>query len=238
MQEFTIEIAGVPARIRCRYAESRRFFGDYISDKPPLFTVEPDAADSERMRTASGGASAAASGFLAEIGAVHRLLAERMTEYGVLLMHGSALCMDGEAYIFIAPSGTGKSTHARLWRETFGDRVWMINDDKPMLRIGDNGVTVFGTPWDGKHRLSRNACAPLKAVVWLTRDRTNHIEPLSRAEAFPLLLRQCYTSKRPETMARILAMEKTLLDSSAFYSLGCTTDPEAAVTAWQGMQRG
>ena len=168
---------------------------------------------------------------------LHSLLTGRLTEYGVLLMHGSALCMDGQAIVFVAPSGTGKSTHARLWREAFGDRVWMINDDKPMLRITEEGIVVWGTPWDGKHHLSRNAGAPLRAVVWLTRDETNHIEPLPKADAFPLLMRQCYASKRPDVMARILAMEKTLLDAADFYALGCTMDPEAALVARKGMQR-
>ena len=83
--------------------------------------------------------------------------------------------MDGAAYLFTAPSGTGKSTHTRLWREVFGDRVWMINDDKPMLRISENLVTAYGTPWNGKHHISRNASAPLKAIVQLNRGKENII---------------------------------------------------------------
>ena len=113
---------------------------------------------------------------------LHALLAEKLVAYGALLMHGSALCMDGNAYIFTAKSGTGKSTHARLWREAFGDRVWMINDDKPMIRVDE--MRVYGTPWDGKHHLSRNASAPLKAIVKLERAEENRVAPLAKADAF------------------------------------------------------
>lgn len=102
------------------------------------------------------------------------MLAAALLYYNILLMHGSALCMDGEAYIFAAPSGTGKSTHARLWREVFGDRVWMINDDKPLVRVEEERAFVFGSPWCGKHKLGCNGSARLKAVVELTTDRNKH----------------------------------------------------------------
>ena len=130
---------------------------------------------------------------------IQNILSKRLLDYNVLLLHGSALCMDGEAYIFTAPSGTGKSTHVRYWRETFGDRVWMINDDKPMIRMENGKATVYGTPWDGKHHLSRNASAPLKAVVWLKRDKENHIERLQIAADVKEIL---------QTLRKINALEE------------------------------
>ncbi len=240
-----IEIAGVPAEVICRYAENEAFFREYVTDRPPLFSIAPTRGDLERMQAdfdrmdeAEGRRKRPRPDVQLENNAIHALLSEKMAEHSVLLMHGSALCMDGEAYIFTAPSGTGKSTHARLWREVFGERVWMINDDKPMLRIGEDGTTVFGTPWNGKHRLGRNAGAPLKAIVRLGRDEKNHIEPLDKADAFLLLLRQAYSSSDPAVTARILAMEKRLLDTAAFYTLGCNREPDAARVAWEGMNRG
>ena len=116
-------------------------------------------------------------------------MAEKLIEKGVLLVHGSALCVDGQAVVFVAPSGTGKSTHARLWREVYGEQIWMINDDKPMLKIEGDQVLVYGTPWDGKHHLSRNASAPLKAMVHVKRSESNAIMPLNRADAFPVMMK-------------------------------------------------
>ena len=206
------------------------------------FLVAPTKADRERIQSnfdeiarRDGTPAAAHSDLFLENNAIHSLLANGLVSRGVLLMHGSALCMDGAAYIFTAKSGTGKSTHARLWRETFGDRVWMINDDKPMLRFTDRGVEVCGTPWNGKHHLGRNASAPLSAIAWLTRDATNHVERMSPADAFPQLMRQCYFSREPLVSAKIVALEKRLLSETAFYKLSCNMEPEAAIVAWEGM---
>lgn len=244
VESFVAAFAGVPVRINCRFAENRAFLQDYITSEAPVFAVEPTQADLRRMQAdfdradrADGLPQHRRSDMFLENNAIHALLAERFVQYGVLLMHGSALCMDGEAYLFTASSGTGKSTHARLWREVFGDRVWMINDDKPLLRVTDAGVTVWGSPWNGKHRLGKNASAPLRAVVSLHRDRENHIEPLKQAAAFSVLVKQIYSSKDPATMAQIMALEKRLLDRVDFYALGCNMEPDAAQIAWEGMQR-
>lgn len=240
---FTASLAGIPVQITCRHEDNKAFLKDYLTGEAPLFQVEPTAADLERTRrgfmgTDGSGApnSLRFSDAFLENNAIHALIAEELTAHHVLLFHGSALCMDGDAYIFTAPSGTGKSTHARLWREAFGDRVWMINDDKPLLRIEDGLARVYGSPWDGKHRLSRNASAPLKAILQIVRSDENHVERMSQTDAFQLLLQQGYTSKAPETTRRILAMEMELLDSVAFYRLYCNMEPDAAICAWKGIR--
>ncbi len=240
MFDFSIKIAGVPVAVRCRYQATYDFLLPYRTTEAGVFTVAPTDADLERMReeqertdAAEGAPGRRYSRQFLERSAIHALLAERLVEHGVLLMHGSALCMDGQAYIFTGKSGTGKSTHAKLWREAFGDRVWMINDDKPMLRLDGGRAAVFGTPWNGKDHLSRNASAPLKAIVRLTRDETNHIEPLKRAGAFSALVTHSYRAGDPIIMRRILALETGLLDAADFYQLGCNMAPEAAETAWQ-----
>ncbi len=102
-----------------------------------------------------------------------------MPSYDTVLFHGSALAIDGDGYLFTAKSGTGKSTHTRLWRERFGDRVVMINDDKPLLHIDAGSVIAYGTPWNGKHRLGTNASVPLRAdcVFSDARSRTAFFLP-------------------------------------------------------------
>ena len=230
--------------VQCRFRENEEFFRDYRTEKTPLFRIEPDAADLLKMQMeldamdrAEGRLHVQRDQRYLENVAIHSLIADRMVDHDVLVMHGSALCMDGEAYIFIASSGTGKSTHARFWREVFGDRVWMLNDDKPMLRFMEDQVLVCGTPWDGKHHLSRNAYAPLKAVVHLTRDEKNYIEPMSKADAFQLLLKHAFLSNKGGNRVRIMELEKKLLMTADFYKLGCNQSREAAETAWAGMNR-
>lgn len=239
---FNVKLAGVPIGIRCRYRENRDFFESYRTDAEAAFeasVTEADKAFTEaRLRAYYGeGAELGSEPDLENIALMY-VISRKLLDFSVLMIHGSALCMDGAAYIFIAPSGTGKSTHTRLWRETFGDRVWMVNDDKPMVRIEDGKAVVYGTPWNGKHGLGRNAAAPLKAVVWLTRSDVNRIEPLGRADAFPVLMGHTAWAGAGTRKPSILRLETALLEAAEFYKLDCNTDPEAARIAWSGMQNG
>ena len=241
-KNMRVEIAEVPFEIRCRFEENLQFLYDYRTEKEPLFSIKPELSDLKRTQeefdreaVLEGRPKQQFGETFLENNAVHLMLSEKLVSYNVLMLHGSALCMDGDAYIFTAPSGTGKSTHSRLWREAFGERIWMINDDKPMLRIKNDGVMVFGTPWNGKHRLGRNASAPLKAIVWLYRDEQNHIEPMSKVEAFPVLLNQAFGSTNLAVMTRVMNLEKELLNKVGFYKLGCNMETDAAVLAYKGM---
>ena len=245
MYECRIEIADVPVLIRCRFQENVDFFQKYWTEKPERCIIEPTEADLmwmqtdfDRMDEAEGIPKHRRTDRFLENNAIHSLLGEKLILENVLLMHGSALCMDGNAYIFTARSGTGKSTHARLWREAFRDRVWMINDDKPMLKISESGIRVYGTPWDGKHHLSHNASAPLKAIVKLERDTFNHIKPMQKADAFPMLMAQTFNIRNPATMTQILELDKRLLNAVDFYTLGCNMEKDAAIVAWEGMHAG
>lgn len=242
---MVIEVAGVTAEVLCRYAENARMFQDYTTDKPPELTIAPTDADIHNMRAIlddlaekQGEPLQRYSDSELESNVVYCTLCEALIDHDVLPMHGSALCMDGAAYIFAAKSGTGKSTHSRLWREVYGDRVWMINDDKPVVKVTDGRAAVYGTPWTGKHRLGCNASAPLKAIVRLSRDDENHIERLSDADAFQMLMERSYFSRDPARMARIVALVNRLVHAAEFYSLGCNMSPEAAVVAHDGMNAG
>ena len=166
--------------------------------------------------------------------AVYRKIAETLPFYHGFLFHGSALAVDGQAYIFAAPSGTGKSTHARLWRELLGERAVMVNDDKPLIRIEDNCAVVYGTPWDGKHHLSRNAAFPLKAICFLQRAEGNSIREISRHDAFPALLRQTYMPANPAALSKTLG----LLDRMqvCYYMLSCNMELQAAELAYHTMR--
>lgn len=239
---ITVKLAGVPAKVRCRYQKNHEFLLPYSADEREAFTVEPTEADLQFARSllvkSYGEPVNPYPGDVLENMAIHNVLSWKLLSYNVLLLHGSALCMDGEAYIFLAPSGTGKSTHTRFWRETFGDRVWMIDDDKPMVRIENGRAVVYGTPWNGKHRLGRNASAPLKAIVWLTRGTENTIERLEKADFFPMLLYQTAWRRTAEVKPQVLRLETALLNAAAVYRLSCNLDPDAARIAWEGMRDG
>jgi hypothetical protein len=112
----------------------------------------------------------------------------------------------------------------------------MVNDDKPLLKITADGVFVCGTPWDGKHHLSTNTSVPLKALCILERAETNHIEPISFKEAYPMLLQQSYRPAEPEKLLKTLVLAEQLGKTVKLYRLGCNMDPEAARVSYEGMQ--
>ena len=168
--------------------------------------------------------------------AVYRKIAEQMPVYDTVLFHGSCVAVDGEGYLFTAKSGTGKSTHARLWREFLGDKVLMINDDKPLIRITNEGAKVYGTPWDGKHHLSTNTSVPLKSICILERAKENIIRPISMGEAYPMLLQQIYRPINEDAMAKTLSLIDRLVASVSLWRLGCNMDPEAAHISYQAMK--
>lgn len=169
--------------------------------------------------------------------AVYRKICRYLLEKDILLFHGSVISVDGVGYLFTAKSGTGKSTHTRYWREYFKDRAVMVNDDKPLLKIKEGKVNVYGTPWDGKHRLSTNTCVPLKAICILDRGSENRICKIDKKEAYTMLIQQV---NRP--VGDALAMTKTLnlvdqlSESVDFFSMYCTMNIDAARVAYEGMK--
>ena len=169
--------------------------------------------------------------------AVYRKLAQLLVQEDVLLMHGSVVAVDGQAYLFTAKSGTGKTTHTRLWLQQFGSRAVMVNGDKPLLHITKAGVTVYGTPWDGKEHLSTHTACPLKAICILTRSEKNHIQRISKKEALPMLCQQIHRPADPAALANTLALVNKLGTGVPLYRLGCNMEPEAARVAYDGMNR-
>ena len=167
--------------------------------------------------------------------AVYRQIAERMPAYDTFLFHGSAVAVDGWGYLFAAKSGTGKSTHARLWQTLLGDRLVYVNDDKPLIRIAPEAALVCGTPYDGKHRLSSDIAVPLRAVCFLRRGQENSIRRISARDAFPRLLQQAYAPRDQEALKRTVSLLQGLTERVSFYELTCNMDPDAARVAFEGM---
>ncbi len=234
--------ADLGVQISSIYPDIHMLCKDYAWEGEPDIRVEitQERIDYERMKSAHQAEKMGVPHYdfpptYLETLAVYRALAEELPAYDRMLIHGSALALDGQAVLFTAPSGTGKSTHSRLWREQFGDRVVMINDDKPLMHIAPEQVTVYGTPWDGKHHLSCNGSAPLKAICFLERAQENIITKLTAAEAYTLLLQQCYRPKDKEQMVKTMELLGILSATVGLYRLQCNMDPEAALVACRGI---
>ena len=243
-ESIVVELAGVPIEIVCRTRETFNFLKGYATDKAPLAHIEPTNDDLEArsafMRAFNeneGVSRYELTDLYVENTEIESQLAKTLVSYGILRFHASALCMDGEGYAFTAPSGTGKSTHSRLWREAFGDRVVMINDDTPLIRVEEDSVFLCGYPWSGKHGIEANVSAPLKAIVLLERGAENQIEKISAAEVFPYVFKQAHTSGRREALMKILTLERRLLERVKCFRLRCNMSPDAPLVAWRGLKQ-
>lgn len=145
-----------------------------------------------------------------------------------VLMHASVVSLEGRGYLMTAPSGTGKSTHTRLWRQCF-DQCELVNDDNPVVRIEQGNAIVYGSPWSGKTPCYRNVCHPVGAYVRLFQEPENNIHPYQPLEAYAMLLpaMSCMVwDKRMQTGVSKTVAEMVRLNP--MYRLGCRPDEAAA----------
>ena len=161
----------------------------------------------------------------------------KLIEYSGIILHSSAICMDNRAYLFSAPSGIGKSTHAALWQRYFGEEnAIIINDDKPAIRYIDDKFYAFGTPWSGKTDKNKNIKVPIKGICFLNRAEENKIQEMSSKSAlFPLLDQTLRPVKQAEIdmFSSIVSM---IIDKIPIYKLSCNMDVSAVETAYRKLK--
>lgn len=162
-----------------------------------------------------------------------------LLRFGGFMLHSSAIIVDGKAYLFTADSGTGKSTHTGLWRKFLGeDRVQILNDDKPAIRLAENGIFACGTPWSGKHDLSTNTIVPVAAIGFLERSEENWIERKKGGEMVGKLLKQTVRPPVKEEMDALLTYLDRVLTEIPVYALGVNMSEDAAKMAYEAMSKG
>ena len=148
----------------------------------------------------------------------------------------SAVVMDGRAYLFSADSGTGKSTHTALYRRYFGDdRVRILNDDKPAIRLEDGVFYAYGTPWSGKTDLNLNLRVPLGGICLLERGQNNEIAPMPARKALFRLLQQTRRFEDKTKMDKVLYLLDRLLQTTPIWVMKCNMDPDAARVSYEAM---
>lgn len=155
--------------------------------------------------------------------------------HGGFMLHSSAVELDGRAYLFSAPSGTGKSTHTEQWLKLFGERARIINDDKPAICIVDGNILAYGTPWSGKSDLNINVGVPLQGICMLERSPENFIQPLSADKAVFGILNQTVRPPDESGMDCLLTMLDEVVNRVPIWRMGCNISTAAAQTAYDAM---
>ena len=244
MADFLLKIAGHTAAIHSLFDSTRDYCRAYLSQEAPETTIsitprdlafEQEALYQEALE--EGLRPRTFTDPFLDRAAIQRKMAEFLLGKNILLFHGSAIAVDGQGYLFTADCGTGKSTHTRLWRQVFGPRAVMVNDDRPFLELTSTGVLLDGAPWSGKHGLDSNLTVPLKGICILQRGSENHIAPISPQSALPMLQKQAglYASAAREDTH--FSLIQSLSQQVELWQMACTKDPEAARIAHADMSK-
>ena len=167
-----------------------------------------------------------------------RQFSAKLLEYDGFYIHASAVELDGRAYLFSAPSGTGKSTHTRLWQMLFGNKAQVFNDDKPALRRIDGVWYAYGTPWCGKDGINQNKRVPVAGICFLKQAKENRIRRLSNQEILSRIISlTIYRFTNPEKLNLLLSHLSKLLVEIPCFELENRPEPEAAQLSYETMRR-
>lgn len=230
---FIVSLADINIGINSVYPELQDFFRDYlISDVSPDLSITVNESDilSEQENSQDNGFSPA----YLETLALLRKLAEIFPAHNRILMHGASITYNDQAYLFTAPSGTGKSTHIRLWKKYLGDNVKIVNGDKPFISLEDT-PTIYGSPWAGKENWHRNCSAPLAGICFVQRGTTNSICKYEPAECLPLLFKQIYLPSDTTAAGLTLELMDALIKKVPLYLLTCDISEDAVKCSFEGM---
>lgn len=238
MYEQNYNMIGVPFRVVSLYEFVHKISKDYITFEEPKFTIISDQEKIEYEKKMSIQEHKKDVGFsdaYLESLAILRLLSDELLKYDAVLLHGAAICVDDKGYIFTAKSGTGKTTHISYLSTLLGDKMKVINGDKPFLRIIDDKVYVYGTPWNGKENYGCNASCELKSIIKLDRGETNKVLPMKVKDMYPIILGQVNRPLDSLLYLETLNIIDKIVPKLTYYQLYCTNSIDAAKVSFDNI---
>ena len=227
------EIAGLRVKIENRYDFTTKFCQEYLSeDQLSAVDITASASEEEFLeeKTYSGKFS---DGYIENI-CLYRSLCRQIPLFNRILLHCAVLEYDGKGYAFLGRSGTGKSTHTRLWKQYLGSPK-MVNGDKPILEWVEDHFIAHGTPWRGKESWGERTSAPLCGLCFLEQAKENSIRKLSPAEVSSRLFGQLLLPEEEENVISTLDLADKLIATTPAYLLKCDISKEAVKFSFEAM---
>lgn len=232
---FAIKIAGLTIGIKNKFDFVALVCKNYITDETD-YDFEVCVSEEEFVQERFDSGADFSDGYIESV-CIYRQIAQMLPKYDAFVIHCAAIEYEGNAYCFAAKSGTGKTTHIKLWRKTFGEKVHVINGDKPIMRFCDDKIYVCGTPWCGKENLNSNTAVPLKGICFLNQAPENKISALSSHESLGKLLKQVFIPKNKNDAIITIDLIGKMLSSVPMWSLDCTISEEAAKMSFESMSK-
>ena len=231
MTIFNLKIANKVLKINAFNESTKRYCDGFITDEKADYSITITEEDLENESSNSTDGKVYVN---EEISALYRKIADLLVEEDIIVFHSSAISVNDSAFLITARSGVGKSTHSRNLKEFIGESFKYINDDKPLLKVTDNEVVVFGTPWNGKERISNNISAPLKAIIFLNRGESNtYRKIINKEEIYIKMLSQIYLPKEKSKREKALNIADKLLKNVNFYEINVTKEIESAKMTYE-----
>ncbi len=231
MHSFNIKVVNKILGITAFKETTKRYCVGFLTEEKPDYEI---VLTEEDLKNESSNSNNGQVYVNEEISALYRKIADLLVEDSIVVFHSSAISVDGYAFLITARSGVGKSTHAKNLSDYIGDSFKYINDDKPLLEVNDNDVTVYSSPWNGKERRGSDISAPLKAILFLNRGETNTYRKIdNKEETYIKMLSQIYLPKEKAKREKALKVADTLLKNVNFYEINVTKDIESAKMTYE-----
>lgn len=212
--------------------DSQKYFENFLSGDSPEVSFEISEQDIQFEINAVDGKCTRIN---AELAAALRKFAYWMLDSKAFLLHSSLIEVNGTGICFAAPSGTGKTTHTRLWKQLLGDNMTVINGDKPIIRFFENEKYPlgYGTPWCGKERYGINGKVPIKHICFIERSDKNVCEKLEVSEILQLFFKQIFIKRQnPAMVSKTLKLADMFLNNLSVWKIKCNMDISAAKVAY------
>lgn len=227
--QFTLKLADMIIEIDSRYIYTKKLCKDYlIYNKSPDFKICVSDIDLQYENIDKNNSLE----YIESI-CIYRKIAEQLPLHNRVVMHGASITYKEDAFVFVAPSGTGKTTHIKLWRKFLGNEVDIINGDKPILHFDERRIIVYGTPWSGKEGWQKNRFAPLKAICILKQGKINKITKIDSHLYLSELLTQIYLPTNASSAEKTLQLFNRLIETIPIYLLECDISEDAVKISFE-----
>ena len=223
--DFTVELINT-------FPQTEKYFVEFLSSEQPEISFKTSMQDIEFETELVNGKYVIIN---SELASFLRKFAEWALQKNSVLLHCALIDVDGTGLAFSAPSGTGKTTHTLLWQRFLGDKMTIVNGDKPIVRFFENEQFPigYGTPWNGKERLGTNGKTPIKHFCFIERSDTNSCEKVDPADVLESFFKQIYLPKNnSNAISKTLNLADRFLKSVTVWKIKCNMDISAAEVAY------
>lgn len=227
------EIAGLRVRLENKYPYTEKFCQRYLSlDQESEADIVASITDEDFLEEQKVSPNFS-NGYIENI-CLYRSLCLQIPGLDRLLLHASVLDFNGNGYAFLGRSGTGKSTHTRLWLQ-YVQNVFVVNGDKPILQQTKEHFIAYGTPWQGKEGWGTKTQTPLRGLCFLEQAKTNSIKKLTPSETAARLFLQVLIPHEETAAVKTLELVDNLIFKTPAYLLSCDISQEAVKTSFEAL---